>query len=278
MQSIAWNGLTLLCQPCYGRPDRGHNCGSFLGVKPHGRGCSALGAWVCVKSEGAEASLSSLCSLALAGARSLQAAASCLRPLSRGTTSLFRQSQPASTNWLSLRVWQNWPLQFFEPSYHGSSFYLLCEEEEEQVRGKKHPSLKGVPAASMDKVLGPLCPSQLSLVFMQPFHVCLQIIIVSFFWMQSNKATVILVQYHFLKRSCLWKQGGHMVLPWPLQHSCCWAGIMGKGIGINPWIIRNKWFICFQSGPALSSMQGYLFPITEQSFPSGSKLNWQLLQ
>lgn len=57
----------------------------------------------------------------------------------------------------------NRAVQFCEPSCRGSSFYLeelnslrclrgLCEEEEEHVTGKEHPSCRGTSAPSVDKV------------------------------------------------------------------------------------------------------------------------------
>lgn len=129
-------------------------------MKLHGSGCRVHSVWVCMKSQGAEASLSCLFPLALTGARPPRAIASFCNPLSRGTTSTFLQSQPASRNWLFCESNKR-AKQFYEPSCHGSSFYLeqlnsvkclqgLCEEEEEQVTGKKHPC-KGASAPECEE-------------------------------------------------------------------------------------------------------------------------------
>lgn len=79
------------------------------------------------------------------------------------------------------------------------------------------------------------------------------------------------MQNCFLARPCLWQQEGTWL--------CCAAAPAGLECwgrrGRNPGIVRNKWFGCFQSGPAL---WGYPFPAPEQSSPGGAELNWQVLQ
>lgn len=127
-------------------------------------------------------SLSCLFSLAPAGAKPLQAMASCLSPSSEQRDHEHVPAVPACQQQLAFPASATKGRSNFLSHLAAVAHFIcnscnlrkvpggLCEEEEE---GAHMPP-------GMDKVLGPTWTSQLSVVF-RYFHVCLQIIIVSFF-------------------------------------------------------------------------------------------------